>query len=298
METASDSLSEIFGRSDRTPLEPFTIGAHEFEHHPETSIMGVINLSPDSFYRETVALSPDAVQRKAEIMASEGAAIADLGIKSSRSADATVEETMRQKLGESVNRLAGTGLVISIDADDPGFAEIALDHGAEILNVTTTSGDEAGFDAFLALQEKYRTAMIACYTPEFSQFDDEDAPGFDPVLPALEKIANQLRRHGIDRAWIDPGLGFSARLFSDHDQRIKAQLNSLFETQQLRSMGFPVCQSMPNAFEHFQEHVTSAEVLFGTVAALGGSDLIRTHEPGKMAAVLKTLGTLAPGAGA
>ncbi|MCP5540713.1 MAG: dihydropteroate synthase [Akkermansiaceae bacterium] len=290
---SSPDLDAVARRSAARPLEPFETGGRVFRHHPHTDIMGVINLSTDSFYRETVAFDADAVRRKADLMRAEGAAIADLGLKSSRIAQAPFEaDAMRVKLAGALDALRGRDLAIAIDTDDPEFARIALDGGATILNVTTTN-ERGEFEAFLELRERYDAAIVACYTPGFPRSEAEKRNTLDGIGPALAELAERFRRDGIRRAWLDPGLGFSARLFARHPDRIRAQLRSLFDSCELRSLGFPACQSMPNAFEIFQDHVTSAEVLFGTVGWLGGADLIRTHEPGKMSAVLRTLQTLA-----
>jgi hypothetical protein len=57
----------------------------------------------------------------------------------------------------------------------------------------------------------------------------------------------------------------------------------------LRSLGFPICHALPHAFEYFREEVRSAEPFFAVLAALGKTDLFRTHEVQKTKAVLDTL---------
>jgi len=57
----------------------------------------------------------------------------------------------------------------------------------------------------------------------------------------------------------------------------------------LRHLGWPVCHALPHAFEFFREEVRSAEPFFAVLAALGGTDLFRTHEVSRIKAVLDTL---------
>jgi hypothetical protein len=57
----------------------------------------------------------------------------------------------------------------------------------------------------------------------------------------------------------------------------------------LRTLGFPVCHALPHAFEYFGEEVRCAEPFFAVLAALGKTDLFRTHEVARTRAVLDTL---------
>jgi hypothetical protein len=60
-------------------------------------------------------------------------------------------------------------------------------------------------------------------------------------------------------------------------------------TFRLRTLGFPVCHALPHAFEYFGDEVRSAEPFFAVLAALGKTDLFRTHEVPKTKAVLDVL---------
>ena len=60
-------------------------------------------------------------------------------------------------------------------------------------------------------------------------------------------------------------------------------------TFRLRTLGFPICHALPHAFEYFGEEVRCAEPFFAVLAALGQTDLFRTHEVPRVKAVLDTL---------
>ena len=94
---------------------------------------------------------------------------------------------------------------------------------------------------------------------------------------------------GVTRIFIDPGLGFYYRNLQDSAQRIRHQMRVFLNTFRLRSLGHPVCNALPHAFERFGEEVRSAEPFFALLAALGKTDLFRTHEVPKVKAVLETL---------
>jgi dihydropteroate synthase len=62
----------------------------------------------------------------------------------------------------------------------------------------------------------------------------------------------------------------------------------------LRQLGWPTCNALPHAFEFFREEVRSAEPFFSVLAALGKTDLFRTHEVPRVRAVLDTLAAYSP----
>jgi hypothetical protein len=66
-------------------------------------------------------------------------------------------------------------------------------------------------------------------------------------------------------------------------------MNVFINSFRLRKLGVPVCHALPHAFEFFGEEVRSAEPFFAVLAALGKTDLYRTHEVAKTRAVLETL---------
>ena len=66
-------------------------------------------------------------------------------------------------------------------------------------------------------------------------------------------------------------------------------MRTFLHTFRLRTLGFPVCHALPHAFECFGEEVRCAEPFFAVTAALGKTDLFRTHEVPRVKAVLETL---------
>jgi dihydropteroate synthase len=97
-------------------------------------------------------------------------------------------------------------------------------------------------------------------------------------------------RNGVEKIIIDPGLGFYYRNLQDSAVRVRHQMNVFLNTFRLRALGFPICHALPHAFEYFGEEVRCAEPFFAVLAALGKTDLFRTHEVPRIKAVLDTLG--------
>jgi dihydropteroate synthase len=65
-------------------------------------------------------------------------------------------------------------------------------------------------------------------------------------------------------------------------------MTTFLHTFRLRELGWPICHALPHAFEYFRDEVRSAEPFFAVLAALGKTDLFRTHETARVRAVLQT----------
>jgi len=107
-----------------------------------------------------------------------------------------------------------------------------------------------------------------------------------------EYFARQIetaRRNGAERIIVDPGLGFYYRNLQDSVVRVRHQMTVFLNTFRLRGLGFPVCHALPHAFEFFRDEVRCAEPFFAVLAALGKTDLFRTHEVPRIRAVLETM---------
>jgi dihydropteroate synthase len=97
------------------------------------------------------------------------------------------------------------------------------------------------------------------------------------------------QRSGVEKIFLDPGLGFYYRNLQDSAVRVRHQMNIFLNTFCLRALGFPICHALPHAFEFFRDEVRCAEPFFAVLAALGKTDLFRTHEVPRIKAVLDTM---------
>ena len=137
------------------------------------------------------------------------------------------------------------------------------------------------------------TAVILCHVQgknvrEVDEFDFSD----DPIEKMREQFARQIeiaQRHGVEKIFLDPGLGFYYRNLQDSAVRVRHQMNIFLNAFRLRAFGFPICNALPHAFEYFRDEVRCAEPFFAVLAALGKTDLFRTHEVPRIRAVLETM---------
>jgi dihydropteroate synthase len=179
------------------------------ERWPRPSVMGVVNVTPDSFSDGGLFVEPDTAVEQARRLLAEGAALVDVGGESTRPGASPLSAD--EELARVVPVLESLrGAPLSIDTSKAEVARVALSLGAEVVNdVTALRGDPelagvvADADAYLCLmhmQGEPRTMQVA---PHY-----DDVVG--DVLAVLEERVAFAVEHGIEEARIcvDPGIGF------------------------------------------------------------------------------------------
>ncbi len=271
-------------------VREFAIGARHFAFNSEPSIMGVVNLSADSWYRESVCLTSERAIERARILTAQGADMIDIGAESTLQRAARLDESAQLgKLGPVARTVAAEGILVSVETYQAAVARASLEAGAKIINLTGT-GEAAETFRMIAAHE---AAVILCFVegPNVREVGNFDLTGdvAGRMRDYFGKLTDLAVANGVEKILIDPGLGFYYRNLQDSSVRVRHQMKTFLETFRLRALGFPVCHALPHAFEHFGEEVRSAEPFFAVLAALGKTDLYRTHEVPKVRAVIETM---------
>jgi len=271
-------------------VKEFSIGDQPFTFNSRPAILGVINLSADSWYRESVCLTAETAIQRGRVLREQGADIVDLGAESTLAHAARAGDAMQTgKLIPVIRELRAANILVSVETYSSAVTRACLEAGANVLNLTGTDGTDELYRQVAA----HDAAVIICYVQgknvrEVSNFDFST----DPVEMMREYFARQIeiaQRHGVGKIFIDPGLGFYYRNLQDSAVRVRHQMNIFLNTFRLRTLGFPVCHALPHAFEFFGDEVRCAEPFFAVLAALGKTDLFRTHEVPRIKAVLDTM---------
>jgi dihydropteroate synthase len=254
--------------------------------------MGVINLSADSWYRESVCLTTESAVQRGRVLKEQGADLVDVGAESTLAQAARVDEAgQNTKLVPVIKGLRAAGVLVSVETYQPAVTRACLEAGANVLNLTGTDRS----DELFRMVADHDAAVIICYVQGKNVRDVTDFDlSADPIPMMHEYFARQIeiaRRNGVEKIFIDPGLGFYYRNLQDSAVRVRHQMNVFLNTFRLRTLGYPVCHALPHAFEHFGEEVRCAEPFFAVLAALGKTDLFRTHEVPRIKAVLETMRT-------
>ena len=271
-------------------VKEFSIGGKSFAFNSQPAIMGVVNLSADSWYRESVCLTTESAIQRGRVLVAQGADIVDIGAESTL-AHATRADDGEQnsKLLPVIKVLRAENILVSVETYHPAVTRACLEAGANILNLTGTDRSDEVFRMVAA----HDAAVIICYVQgkNVREVGDSDLSA-DPIPLMHDYFARQIeiaRRNGVERIFIDPGLGFYYRNLQDGAVRVRHQMKVFLNTFRLRTLGFPICHALPHAFEYFGDEVRCAEPFFAVLAALGKTDLFRTHEVPRIKAVLDTM---------
>jgi dihydropteroate synthase len=274
------------------PVEPLRLGDREIDTDTRPAVMGVVNLSRDSTYRESVVTSPESAVRKGRVLAAQGADVVDVGAESSNGTSARVDADRQvATLVPVVRALAESGVTVSVESYEPPVVAACLEAGARVLNLTGSTDDAAMFD----LAAEHGASVVLCHilgdharALDGSDVDDDPFPA---MLDSFGRRIDDARARGVRGVAIDPGLGFGFRL-DDQRARVRHQASVLLASFRLRRLGVPVCHSLPHSFELFEDQFRVAEGMFAVLAHLGGTGLYRTHEVAQVVAVLEALHAL------
>jgi dihydropteroate synthase len=283
-------LKEKYATCLQARVKEFSIRGRHFDFNSRPAIMGVINMSADSWYRESVVLNRESAMRRAHTLKAQGADVIDIGAESTLAHAARAKaQTQKEKLLPVIEELCRNDLLISVETYQPAVTRACLKAGAGILNLTAAKGTKD----FFRMVSQHDAAVIICYVQganvrEVKNFDF----GSDPIGMMYEYFSRQIEiatGAGLERLFLDPGLGFYYRNLQDSSIRVRHQMSVFLNTFRLRTLGFPICHALPHAFEFFGEEVRSAEPFFAMLAKLGKTDLFRTHEVARVKAVLDTM---------
>ena len=271
-------------------VKEFSVGGKKLHFNSQPAIMGVVNLSADSWYRESVCLSAEAAIQRGKILAAQGANIIDIGAESTLAHAARADAAaQKSKLIPVIKGLRVAKIPVSVETYSPSVTRTSLEAGANVLNLTGTAGSAEIFKMVAA----HDAAVIICFVAgkNVREVGDFDLSA-DPIPMLRDFFSRQIeiaQRNGVQKIFLDPGLGFYYRNLQDSAVRVRHQMNIFLNTFRLRDLGFPVCHALPHAFDFFQDEVRCAEPFFAVLAALGKTDLFRTHEVPRIKAVLDTL---------
>lgn len=243
-------------------------------------VMGIINLSPDSFYRESCCKTVEKALSAAERMLEEGADILDIGAESSRpgSVPITVQEELDHLLPVLIKLVEVSNIPISVDTYKSKVAHEVLQSGASIIN------DIKGLQQSEEMAQtisRFQAGVILMHmqgSPETMQ----DSPQYDDVVTEVFEYLEQSIAIAVaaeinpEKIAIDPGIGFGKT--DAHNLLILKNLNRLQELSKPVLLGVSRKSLIGNIL-----NVPIEERLEGSIAAAvygltQGVSIIRTHD--------------------
>lgn len=260
--------------------------------HPQ--IMGILNLTPDSFYAGSRKQTEKEIAERTNQIISEGGSIIDVGAYSSRpnAADVPVEEEMeRLRRGLAIVFREQPEAVVSVDTFRADVAKMCVEEfGAAIINdISAGEMDGEMFPAVARLGVPY-IMMHMQGTPQ----DMQTRPHYDNLMKEMlyyfsEKV-QRLRDLGAKDLIIDPGFGFGKTLAHNYELLDKMEALSIFELPIL--VGVSRKSMIYNLLGVTPEEALNGTTAVNTIALMKGADILRVHDVRPAAEAVKIVSAL------
>lgn len=249
-------------------------------------VMGILNVTPDSFYKDSASTSGEKLRERADKMIGEGAEIIDVGGCSTRpgyEAPDVEEEIRRVMLGCSVVREVSPSIALSVDTFRSEVMKAVADkYSVNIIN-DISGGEDPELWRFAA---ERKLAYVLTHNAEIDENKDATAE----LITWLSKKANELHRLGVNDVIIDPGFGFGKTI---------SQNFSIFEEiDEIKKMGLPVLVGISRKSMLYKtlgitpEESLAATVALDAIALEKGADILRVHDVKEAAQTVKLFATL------
>jgi dihydropteroate synthase len=246
---------------------------------PRPSVMGVLNVTPDSFSDGGVHLDPDVAAAAARRMLEDGAAIVDVGGESTRPGSGGV--TLDEELGRVVPVLERLeGAAVSIDTAKPEVAGRALQAGAELVNDVTALRGDARMAEVVAESGAYVCLMHMQGEPRTMQVD----PTYDDVVSDVKAFLEARLRFAVDagiaedRICLDPGIGFGKTM--EQNFELVRRLPELAALGRPVMVGFSRKSSLGRVLGHVEAKTgpLPASLAAAVTAYERGATILRVHD--------------------
>jgi dihydropteroate synthase len=274
-------------------------GDLEFPLGERTLVMGIVNVTPDSFSDGGMFAGPDEAVAHGERLARDGADILDVGGESTRPGSDPV--TVEEELARVVPVVAGlaeaapTGVALSVDTRRPEVAKAAIDAGASIVNDVTAAADRAMLDVVDATGAGL-VLMHMLGEPKTMQ----DDPRYDDVVREVRDflaarigaaVAAGVPR---DRLCVDPGIGFGKAL--EHNLALLHDIAS-FEDLRVPVLVGASRKRFIGQLTGVDDPAERVEGTAGAVAwcAANGVDVVRVHDVLEMTRVVRVVDAIVRG---
>jgi dihydropteroate synthase len=265
------------------------IGKKKFNLSEDTLIMGILNVTPDSFYDGGYYFEKDKALNRVETIVKEGAHIIDVGGMSTRpgSLPVSLEEEVKRIIPVIEHISKNYDILISADTYRSEVAKRAIDAGAHIINDISGLSMDPSMVRVIAEDDVSVVIMHIKGTPENMQKNPEYRNVVDEIYDYLEERTNMATDSGIkpEKIIIDPGIGFGKTL--EHNLEILNKIN------EFRMLGYPVMVGASR--KSFIGNILDLQVeerLEGSLAAavcsiINGVNILRVHDVKETARAVK-----------
>jgi dihydropteroate synthase len=255
-------------------------------------LMGVVNVTPDSFSDGGQYLDPDAAIRHGAKLVGDGAVILDIGGESTRPGAEPVDRAEELRRVEPVVAGLVGKATVSIDTSKAAVADAAIAAGAEIVNdVTALQGDPD----MAALCAARRVGVVLMHMPGNPR-TMQDEPSYEDVVDEVGAFLVERMEvavaAGIDeeRIWLDPGIGFGKTL--EHNLELLRRLGELRELGRPLVIGTSRKSFIGKVDGSDVEDRIGGSVASSVLAAVEGADVLRVHDVAETAQAMRVAGAI------
>ncbi len=258
--------------------EPYLTNGKQL-NFDKPQVMGIINLTPDSFYDGGKYHSLTSILNDVEQKIKDGATIIDIGVASSKP-NATVLSTEEEisRLTDPLKAIRETFpyILISIDTYHAKVAEFAVGMGADIINDISAGEMDTDMLPFMAKCQLPYVIMHMQGTPQTMQQNPQYNNVANDVLVFFKQKTEQCKALGIKKLIIDVGFGFGKT--TEHNFQLLKQLSDF------NALNFPLLVGVSRKSMIYKTlNITSAEALNGTtvlntLALQQGASILRVHD--------------------
>ena len=268
------------------PFEPITwqLRTRTLDTEDHTLIMGILNVTPDSFSDGGMWETPETAVKRGRSLAESGADIVDVGGESNRPGAQPVEASLEiDRVAPVIEKLSGDGIVVSVDTSKPEVVVAAVGAGAEIVNDITGLADPE----MIPLCATTGVGVVIMHmqgTPDNMQ----DSPRYDDVVAEVAEFLAERSQMAIEggigpaAVVVDPGIGFGKT--ATHNLRLLASLDEvglgrpmLVGTSRKAFLGSILDKAGRPSQPTDRDVATAASV---SLAISSGAAIVRVHDVG------------------
>jgi dihydropteroate synthase len=255
-------------------------GGRRLELGGRAVIMGIVNVTPDSFFDGGQFLDADGALKQALRLVHEGADIIDVGGQSTRpgSAEVSLDEEISRVVPVIRELRARSDVAVSVDTYSAQVAEAALDAGADIVNDISAFRFDAEMLALIAARGVPAVAMHIQGTPRDMQVAPHYENVVEEVCAYLAEALERAEQAGVprERVAIDPGIGFGKTV--DHNLQLLRSLDRLRELGAPLLVGASRKSFIGKILDVEAEDRLEGTLAVSTLAVASGADILRVHD--------------------
>lgn len=263
------------------PLRPYTINVNgRLLMLDKPKVMGILNLSEDSFYSSVSAPTREKVFSRVEKILSEGTDIIDVGACSTRpgSTGVTLEEEMQAlRMALPIIRELSPEAVVSVDTYRADVAAMCVEeYGVSMINdISAGEMDKRMFDTIARLRVPY-IMMHMQGTPGTMQVNPHYTDVVDEVVTYLARRSNELHDRGVADVIVDPGFGFGKTL--EHNYQLMSRLEEFHLLEMPLLVGISRKSMIYSLLNTTPEDSLNGTTVLNTIALMKGAHILRVHD--------------------